>query len=317
METLKIFITGGTGFVGANLARFFESIGHDVAITTREESNFWRISEIEKGLTIFRVDIANREKVRYAFNSYKPDVVIHTAAFGGRYTEKDDRYIFDVNLNGTMNVVETFLESNSDILINTGTSSEYGFKTTAMREDDVLEPYGSYAVSKASATLYCRSRAIESSRKIGTLRLFSPYGYYEESHRLIPYVLTSLLMDRAIEANNPYNVRDFIFIEDVENAYNEMIKGMSKIEEGEIFNLGSGMQSSVKQIIEISERISGKKVNVEWGRNIERIGDQAKRWVANTTKIYNTLRWKKKYTLEEGISKTYGWLKENISKYKR
>lgn len=181
---MKILITGGSGFIGANLAHFFSSCGHDVAITIRRESNMWRISDIQKHLTVFKTDITNPQNVKDNLSSYKPDIIIHTATFGGYHFETDTKQIFDVNLNATINLVEAYLSSNAELLINTGSSSEYGFKTTKMNENDLLEPIRSYAISKAAATLYCRSRSIETSRKIVTLRLFSAYGYYEESHRL-------------------------------------------------------------------------------------------------------------------------------------
>ena len=108
MERLRILITGATGFVGANLTRFIQSNGHDVGITIRDESNPWRISDIEKELSVFRIDITDSSKVRDVFSSYKPDIVINTAAFGGYHFEKNLQQIYNVNLNGTMNLVEAF-----------------------------------------------------------------------------------------------------------------------------------------------------------------------------------------------------------------
>jgi nucleoside-diphosphate-sugar epimerase len=315
MERLKILITGATGFIGANLAHFLLSNGNDVAVTARNASNTWRIDDIKEDLTIFPMDITNLDDVKAIFTSYKPDVVINTAAYGGYHFEKNIWKIFNVNLNGTMNLVENFLKSNSSILINTGSSSEYGFKERAMQENDHLDPYGSYAVSKAASTLYCRSRSLEENRKIVTLRLFSAYGYYEESHRLIPYILTSAMESSKLQLNNPNNVRDFIFIEDILQAYVRIIERMDSINGGEIFNVGSGLETSVNRIVEIAENITGQELKIEWKHSEERIGDKAIHWVADISKITRELNWKPTYSLEEGLSKTYRWLKENVSKY--
>jgi dolichol-phosphate mannosyltransferase len=315
LETLKILVTGGTGFVGSNLVRFFYKIGHEVATTMREGSNDWRISDISNDIKQFKVDLTDAQKVKSALTSFKPNIVINTAAYGGYHFETDRERIFDVNFNATINLVESYLQSESELLINTGSSSEYGFKTRPMSENDLIEPVGAYAVSKAAATLYGRSRSIETNRKITTFRLFSAYGDYEEAHRLIPYLMISAIKREKAQMNNPDNVRDFIYIEDICNAYNELIKRRNQTALGEIFNLGSGKQSGVGEIVYLVEKLSGEKVNVDWQYKRERIGDKASRWVADMFKTYSLLNWKPRYSLEEGLSKTYDWFKENVSKY--
>jgi len=315
MERLKILIVGATGFIGANLAHFFLLNGNDVAVTLRSESNTWRISDIRDDLTVYQMDITNLGSVKDVFTSYKPDVVINTAAFGGYHFEKDLWQIFNVNLFGTMNLVETFLKSKSSLLINTGSSSEYGFKERPMQENDQIDPYGAYAVSKAASSLYCRSRSLEESRRIVTFRLFSAYGYYEEPHRLIPYVLLSAMKSSKLQLNNPNSVRDFIFVDDISQAYKRLIERMDSIDRGEIFNVGSGLETSVNRIVETVENLTGKKLKIDWQHGEERIGDKAIHWVADISKIRRVLNWKPKYSLEEGLSRTYRWLGENISKY--
>ncbi len=315
MEGLKILITGGTGFIGANLARLFYSNGYEVSVTLREESNVWRIRDILKNLTLIKTDITDMQKVEELFRSVKPDIVINTAAFGGYPFEKDTDLIFKVNLNATINLVEAFLRSGSEIFINAGSSSEYGLKAKPMNEWDLLEPIGAYAVSKSASTLYCRSRSIETKRKIVTMRLFSPYGYFEEAHRLIPYVIYSSLKHKSAKLNNPSSVRDFIFIEDVYLAYSQLIKKIDSVDSGEIFNLGFGKEYRVEEIVNMVEKISGEKLNVEWQYGNDRVGDRTVHWVADITKITGTLQWKPMYSLEDGLSLTYYWFKKNISNY--
>lgn len=315
MERLKILIAGGTGFIGGNLARFFLSKGHEVAITVRNESNLWRISDLAQNLTMVKVDLTNINDIKGVFSSFKPEVVINAAAFGGYHFESDSNRIFDVNLKATMNLVEAYVDSNSELLLNTGSSSEYGIKEVPMSENDLIEPLGNYSVSKAAATLFCRSRALETNRKIVTCRLFSAFGYYEEPHRLIPYILLSMLHGTTIKLNDPNNVRDFVFIEDICDAYNKIITRTNAVNVGAIFNVGSGVETPISQIVKNVEKISGEKLNITWGSNGNRPANAASHWVANVFKIKNDLDWKPSFSLEQGLSKMYGWLKENISKY--
>lgn len=315
MERLKILITGATGFVGANLARYFYSEGHDIAVTIRTESNTWRINDVLGNFTLLNTDITDRNKIREDVNSYKPNIIIHNAAFGGYHFETEEKRVFDTNLLGTINMVDAYLQSNSELLINTGSSSEYGIKDNPMKEDNLLEPMGDYAVSKSATTLYCRSKSLENNRKIVTFRLFSAYGYYEESHRLIPYVLRSIMKEQTARLNNPNNVRDFIFIEDICSAYSRLIRMINHIDLGEIINLGSGKTSKVKEIIEIAEKIAGKKLHINWQNSESRNGDRAVNWTADVSKLQNILKWKPQFSLEEGLAKTYYWFKDNIGTY--
>lgn len=315
MERLRVLITGGTGFIGANLARYFNSMGHSVAITLQDSSKIWRISDIINRINTFKIDITDFSKVKEIFNLYKPDIVINTAAYGGYHFENATQQIFQVNLNGTINLVEAFLQSNSSLLINTGSSSEYGFKDRPMSEGDIIEPYGSYAVSKSASTLYCRSRSIETGRKIVTFRLFSAFGYYEEPHRLVPYVILSTLRESKAILNNPNNIRDFIFIDDISKAYAKLIYQAETVNNGEIFNLGTGEETTIGKIVRIVENLTGKKLEIEWQYDNGRIGDKAEHWAADISKTSNVLNWKPQYTLEQGLSETYKWFKKHISEY--
>ena len=107
----------------------------------------------------------------------------------------------------------------SDLLVNTGSSSEYGIKNSAMKESSLLEPVTEYGVSKAAATLFCQSYAVTENLPIVTLRLFSPYGRYEQKSRLVPSVILAALQKINPKISSRQFVRDFIFIDDVLDAY--------------------------------------------------------------------------------------------------
>ena len=315
MEGLKVLITGGTGFIGSNLVHFFHKKGHNVATTIKAQSNLWRISNLLTDIDLFKLDITDKERLNEIFVSFKPDIVINTIAYGGYHFETDLERILNINFNGVVNLVESYVNSNAELLINTGSSSEYGFKDHPMSEQDILEPLGAYAVSKAAATLYSRSRSIESNRKIVTFRLFSAYGEFEEAHRLIPYLIYSSIKEKAARLNDPNNVRDFIYVRDICYAYDSLIKMEDKVSFGEILNLGSGKESKVGEVVSLIEKISGQKLNVEWQLFEERVGDKAVRWLAEISKMNDILKWRPKYSLEKGLSSSYSWFKENLEKY--
>ena len=315
MKSNKVLITGGTGFIGSNLIRFFLSKGFEVSTTVRQSSNLWRIADISDKIKKFNVDLNDSNMVSKLFKTVKPSVIIHTAAFGGYHFESNFNSIISTNFNATVNLVEAYINSECELFINTGSSSEYGFKDSPMSENNPIDPLGAYAVSKAAATMYCRSRSIEENRKIVTFRLFSAYGDYEEAHRLIPYLITSALNKRKANLNNPNSKRDFIYIEDINNAYLRLIEVIDKLDDGEIFNLGSGKESTISDVVDKVAELFKEGIDIEWSGKNGRISDKAKHWVASTNKLNSITGYTPRYSLKEGLNKTYEWFSKNIEKY--
>ncbi len=276
MESLKIAITGASGFIGANLARYF-SQKHEVFALSRNVTN-WRLNNTD--INKIHLNLKNRSTVKEVIRSIRPDTIVHCAVYGGYHFESDTNEIINTNILGTINLLDAC--NNVPIFINTGSSSEYGIKYSPMKETDVIAPTTDYGMSKALITNLLRSLKFNAV----TLRLFSAYGYYEEKHRLIPYVIFNAIRNKTAVLSDKNNVRDFIFIEDINEAYNRAIKNFNKIENGEIFNVGSGKESRIADVVNILG------VNVKWskevrakepeGRGIEKF----KEWMINNIEFY-------------------------------
>jgi nucleoside-diphosphate-sugar epimerase len=181
-----------------------------------------------------------------------------------------------------------------------------------MLETDLLEPVNYYGITKAAATLFCQVKARDEGLPIVTLRLFSPYGYYEEPTRLVPSVIRSCLLDENPKVSLPKSVRDFIFIEDVIDAYMKTIE-MSNAS-GQIFNIGYGKQHSVEYVVNKIIELIGNKVKPKWGSIPKRL-NEATFWQANISKSKDTLKWVPNYSIDEGLKKTVEWFRENIHLY--
>ena len=155
----RVFITGATGFIGSNLARRCLERGAEVFINLRETSDTWRIRDILKEVNAVPADVTEYEKLREALKKIHPDIVFHTAAYGGSAGQKTPEKIIATNITGTVNVVRSCRDTGVRMVVNTGSSSEYGIKNAAMHESALLEPVTEYGVSKAAATLFCQSYA--------------------------------------------------------------------------------------------------------------------------------------------------------------
>lgn len=309
----KILVTGATGFVGANLVRRFIKEGFDVHIIVRKTSNIWRIENILDKLTIHYSDLIDYENLEKIFINVKPTYIIHLAIYGGRPNQEDEVEILNSNLIGTMNLINAANKIEYKAFINTGSSSEYGQKDIAMKESDVCNPINMYGVTKVSATMYCSYKAITENKNIGTLRLFSPFGDYEDKGRLIPDLILGSLIEKRVKLANPDAVRDYIYIEDVCDIYMKILQNPEKIK-GEIFNLGYGKQHSVKFMAETVKKLISEDIELKYNEINGRKAD-TDIWIADIEKIKRTFDWEPRYNMEKGLKKSIEWFQNNLNLY--
>src|ERR1700733_2363885 len=182
----RVLITGASGFVGANLARRLLRDGHAVWLLLRESHQPWRLEEIVSDCRVATGDITDRDAVRRAFVEASPEWVFHLAAFGAYSSQTGFDRMNAVNLMGAVTLLDAAAASGIECFVQSGSSSEYGYKPAAAREHDLLQPNSHYAITKAAATHYCQFTACKSGMKAVTLRLYSIYGPWEEPTRLIP-----------------------------------------------------------------------------------------------------------------------------------
>ena len=315
MKGKRILITGVTGFVGACLLHGLINDGFsNISIIIRNTSNIWRIKDILDKIKVYYSDLLDLERLTEIVSKIKPEIIYHLATYGAYPTiQKNVRKIYRTNLFGTINLLNASEKIGFECFVNTGSSSEYGEKKEPMVETNLLEPNCDYGVSKACATLYCQNFARQNSLPVVTFRLFSPYGYYEDQNRLIPYVILSCLLGKNLKLSSPYSVRDFIFIEDVIESYIKILKFKNLY--GEIFNIGYGEQFSVGEVVGEVINITGRKLKLKWN-SIFNPRLEPTNWVVDISKAKNILNWSPRYNLKEGLKKDVEWFKKNLYLYK-
>lgn len=306
----SFLLTGATGFIGSNLVRELVRKGEHVSIIVRDKNkNNWRLKDIESKLDIYECNLLS-ESLKYLINKIRPDFIFHLAAYGIPPEEDNAYEMIDVNLKGTINLIDAVKKIPFKLFVNTGSCMEYGIKKNPMKEKDVLEPIFDYAITKAAATLYCRKEGVRSNLPIVNFRLFTPYGYFEELYRLIPTVVKNAIENKPIKVSTPKTVRDFIFIEDLVDAYLQVTK--MPLPNGEIFNIGTGKQNSIGEIVQLCLEISQSKSKVLWGAMpMQKRYIEPDRFEADMSKTKKILNWQPKTTIEEGLKKTVEWFKKN------
>ena len=153
-----------------------------------------------------------------------------------------------------------------------------------MTETDYLLPNSYYSAAKGSATLLAQSYALEKNKSIAILRIFSAYGPFEENNRFIPTIISKALKNEEILVTKEDVKRDFIFIDDVVSAFYKTMT--TKLNQGEIINIGTGKQYSNKQIVRKIEKIL--KLKLKFGTFPKRTWD-TNNWVANNQKAKKIL----------------------------
>ena len=300
----RVFLTGATGFVGACLARKLADIGCEIHVLLRPKANTWRLQGLEKQIHYHTGDLNDAEPLRDVVADIQPAIIYHLAVHGAYPSQRDSDQIIHTNFLGTWNLLRACSEVDYKVFVNTGSSSEYGYKPNAMRETDLLEPSSYYAVAKAAQTLVARHMACADRRPINTFRLFSVYGPHEEPTRLIPTIIERALEGKPLEMVSPDTARDFVYVDDVVEAYLQV--GQLTLHCGEIFNIGTGIQSTMRDVVRAVLRATGSKVKVNWGSMPPRPWD-TETWVADPSKVRRGLKWTATTSLSQGIEKTVNW----------
>lgn len=305
----RVLITGGTGFIGANLARRMLADGHAVHLLVRPNHATWRIEEIQQDLHLHEVDLGNHEKLGSVIGDIRPEWVFHLAAHGAYSWQTDARQIAETNFIGTINLVTACLKTGFESFINTGSSSEYGFKDHPPSETEWLEPNSNYAVAKAAATLFCRHTALATKTHITTLRLYSVYGEYEEPRRLIPTLIVQGLAGHLPPLVNPEVARDYVYIEDGINAY-VLCANDKRDTFGLVYNVGSGVQTTLREVVDIVRRLLNISEEPKWATMPERSWDTY-HWIADIHSIQNDLKWLPNYSFEVRLNQTIQWFQSH------
>jgi len=301
----RALITGGTGFVGANLARRLLAEGCEVYLLVRPGFQNWRIRAIEKDLRLYTAAIEDPEKVTEGLAAIRPDAVFHLAAHGAYPRQTDRHRMFETNVLGTRNVVNAALAAGAESLVIAGSSSEYGRQSHPHHEADQPRPESDYARTKATATAWCSWKATQTGAAITTLRLYSVYGPWEEPTRLIPRLIVEGRQGRWPPLTNPATARDFVYVDDAVEAF-LLAARQTPPEPGAVYNVGSGRQTTLAEAVRVVDELFGIKSEPAWASMPDRSWDTSA-WVADNRLIREQLGWEPKVKFAEGLCKTLDW----------
>ena len=251
------------------------------------------------------------------------DVVINLAALIGiPYSYRSPKSYFETNSMGILNILNSSINSNVKKIIHTSTSEVYGTpKYIPIDENHLVSAQSPYAASKIAADQIALSYNKSFNLPVTILRPFNTFGPRQSLRAIIPTIITQLIKNKVLKLGSLYPTRDLTFVEDTADAFVSTLNKKKDI--GEIINIGSGFEISVKDLVSQISKIMGIKIDIQ--KKKERIRpkrSEVDRLYANTKKAKKILNWTPKYSkkngFEKGLKKTIEWFSktENLNHYK-
>lgn len=305
----RTLVTGASGFVGANLVRRLLRDGNQVHLLLREAHQVWRLQEISADCQVTTGDVTDRDAVRLSMAAAKPDWVFHLSAYGAYASQTGFEQMTTTNVLGCANVLDSCIELGVEAFVQAGSSSEYGYQAHAAREDSRIEPNSHYAITKAAATHYCRFTARQLDFHAATARLYSIYGPYEEPTRLIPTLLIHCFRGELPPLVSPNTARDFVYVDDAVEALIR-IAGGENVPPGAIYNVASGVQTTLSDVVEQARELLQVASEPAWGGMAPRAWDTCV-WVGDPAAIRRDTGWTALTSLRDGLARTISWLREH------
>jgi len=289
--------------------------GHDVTALSRSRGDSWRLEEIATDVRTIELDLRDTAAIERVVAATRPQWLFHLAAHGAYSWQTDLETMIGVNVAATAALLAAARTAEVQAFVNAGTSSEYGLKTRAPREDEWLEPNSHYAVTKAAGTHLTALAAAEGLPAV-TLRLYSIYGPWEDPGRLIPALVREATRGRLPSLAGPETARDFVYVDDCCEALLRAAQRGAPGGPGATLNIGSGAQTRLEELVEVARRALGVTAHPRWGTMGQRDWD-TNVWVSDPRAALELLGWKATTSLSDGLSHTATWLEARPQLWER
>ena len=299
-----ILVLGGSGFVGANLFRTILKFRGDVFGTTMAFPT-WRLEDLPEK-NILSTDLLVDSNLDALLEHVKPRTIFNCVAYGGYSFETDRQLIYQTNFNLTAKLLDSLSARHISCYVHAGSSSEYGDQASGPDETVLPHPNSDYAVSKVSTAYLLHYFGKKLHLPCANLRLYSVYGPLEDSERLIPALIKYGFQGAYPELVHPDISRDFIFIDDVCEAFIDTALNLKENDFGESFNIGTGHKTTMRDAV----RVAGDQFKISTPPVFQSMPDRkwdVSEWFANVEKAKRTLGWQARTTFREGFSLTVDW----------
>ena len=299
-----VILTGGTGFIGSHILEKLLKLNKKIILLKRSFSDTWRINEFigNENLILKNID---KEILNDIFNQYVIEGIFHLASNAQRDIDLDIiNNMINTNITFPTKLLETSVNNNVKFFINTGSVYEYQLNQPPISEKTKIKPFNLYASTKIAFEDILKFYSNDYDLNCSTLKLFTAYGPKDNENKIIPYLIINSIKKENIFVKSPNKTLDLIYVNDVVDCYINLMNNISKFKEYETFNVGTGIGTSIKDVLKLIEHNVGKNNNVNFG-DLE----DHQVWCSNN-KIKKILNFNPKINLNEGIKITIDYYKQ-------
>ena len=299
MNNTRVLVTGATGFIGKPLTKALLNAGCEVlAITRKAPVEQTQIKWLE-------ADLSQSESYQQAVNEFAPEVVIHLSWQG----IPDYSFATSLdNLNQSLGLLSFVvgLQSCKKVMVS-GSCWEYAGATGECLETDISVPQNDFTWAKHAIRSWLETHCEKNDVDYAWLRIFYVYGPGQRSGSLLPTILTSLRNDTLPGINTPFNANDYVYIDDVVEAFVLCVKQSFK---SGIYNLGSGESIQVLEVCRLAESHvkDSNHLSQALAENAPVKVGTVDFW-AGLCEVKANLGWAPKTSLVDGISQTWNYVK--------
>ena len=298
----RVLVTGAAGFLGSHLVPRLIDRGAEVCALDVSGARSWPLIEGSGVAAAVRADV--RDLVGEAHDdALGPlDTIIHLAAAGVVEDAKSVGNLVSANVDGTMAVLLAAQRFGAR-LIYCGSCFEYG-SGAAWSEDALPAPTSEYGAAKAAGWLLARAFAHRTGLEVVSLRPFTMYGPREPTDRLVPSVVRHALAGLPIDLTPGDQVRDFVYVEDVADAF--VAASTTDAAVGGTFNVCSGNAVTVRDVVQRIIRSTGSTAPARFGALAYR-STERQVLSGDTSRAERILGWRARVSLDEGLARTIDW----------
>ncbi|MBI4369360.1 MAG: SDR family NAD(P)-dependent oxidoreductase [Elusimicrobia bacterium] len=308
----SVLVTGAGGFIGSHLCERLCDEGAQVTafVHYRFDGSWGWLKDLGRRdrLHVVSGDVTDRDSVRSGMEG--ADVVFHLAALIAiPYSYHAPASYVRTNVEGTLNILQAARELGVKRLVHTSTSEVYGTaQYVPIDEKHPLQGQSPYSASKIGADKMAEAFHMSFGLPVVIVRPFNTFGPRQSQRAIVPTIMAQCLSGGPLKLGNMTPMRDLNFVLNTVDGF--LAAATSSEALGKTVNLGSGAEISVHDLAQKIARLAGVSVKIEQER--ERIrpkGSEVERLLADNKLAQELLGWKPRVSLDQGLQKTWNWLK--------
>ena len=317
---MKALVTGAGGFIGSHLAEYLVEKGFEVKAFVRYNSrNNWgwlEESPYKDRIQVYTGDIRDFDSIKDAMKGI--DVVFHLAALIGiPYSYVSPLAYIKTNVEGTYNVLQAARELKTQKVIHTSTSEIYGTaQYVPIDEKHPVNPQSPYAATKSGADQLALTFHRSFGLPVTVIRPFNTFGPRQSARAVTPTIISQLLAGKkSIKLGNLEATRDMNYVLNTCEGFCNV--GLHENSTGEVINLGSNREISIKGLAQLIASLMNKELAIEIDDERKRPEkSEVERLLCDSSKAKELTGWEPRHTLEEGLKETIAWLEDHLEYYK-